>query len=93
MTCCCFETESLYVFVVRGTSSHTCCKSWPNLAPLLSLQAKRAASSEGADVPAIPVTVRQLEAVIRIAESLAKMQLQVDGGAGLVRECTRCLLP
>lgn len=45
--------------------------------PCPALQAKRAASAEGSDIPAIPVTVRQLEAVIRIAESLAKMQLQV----------------
>lgn len=45
-------------------------------------QAKRAASAEGFEIPAIPVTVRQLEAVIRIAESLAKMQLQVGCGQG-----------
>ena len=50
-----------------------------------ALQAKRAATAEGTDIPAIPITVRQLEAVIRIAESLAKMQLQVGLlGAGLV---------
>ena len=42
-------------------------------------QSKRAASADGSDIPAIPVTVRQLEAVIRIAESLAKMNLQVGG--------------
>ncbi len=53
-------------------------------------QAKRAASAEGFDIPAIPITVRQLEAVIRIAESLAKMQLQVGPPAGeLAREAAR----
>lgn len=41
------------------------------------MQSKRAASADGSDIPAIPVTVRQLEAVIRISESLAKMNLQV----------------
>jgi len=30
----------------------------------------------------VPVTVRQLEAIIRISESLAKMQLQVRGAGG-----------
>lgn len=44
---------------------------------LFQPQSKRAASADGSDIPAIPVTVRQLEAVIRIAESLAKMNLQV----------------
>ena len=29
-------------------------------------------------MPAVPITVRQLEAVVRISESLARMQLQVD---------------
>ena len=51
-----------------------------------ALQAKRAASAEGTDIPAIPITVRQLEAVIRIAESLAKMQLQVGLGAGRMED-------
>lgn len=45
-------------------------------------QSKRAASADGSDIPAIPVTVRQLEAVIRISESLAKMNLQVADLAG-----------
>lgn len=29
-------------------------------------------------MPAVPITVRQLEAIVRISESLARMQLQVD---------------
>lgn len=36
--------------------------------------------AQGADgeMPAVPITVRQLEAIVRISESLARMQLQVD---------------
>ena len=49
-----------------------------------ALQSKRAASADGSDIPAIPVTVRQLEAVIRIAESLAKMNLQVGASSSNV---------
>ena len=49
-----------------------------------SLQAKRAAGADGGDIPAIPVTVRQLEAVIRIAESLAKMALLVSAWVQLL---------
>ena len=33
---------------------------------------------EGGDMPAVPITVRQLEAVVRISESLARMQLQIS---------------
>lgn len=33
-------------------------------------------AGESTDVPPIPITVRQLEAIIRIAESLARMSLQ-----------------
>ena len=52
--------------------------------PPPSLQAKRAAGADGGDIPAIPVTVRQLEAVIRIAESLAKMALLVSAWVQLL---------
>lgn len=38
---------------------------------------QRAAGGEG-EMPAVPITVRQLEAIVRISESLARMQLQVD---------------
>lgn len=40
------------------------------------MQVKKAMSGESTDVPPIPITVRQLEAIIRIAESLARMSLQ-----------------
>jgi hypothetical protein len=49
-------------------------------------QSKRAASADGSDIPAIPVTVRQLEAVIRISESLAKMNLQTVASEAHVRQ-------
>ncbi len=39
-------------------------------------QVKKAMSGESTDLPPIPITVRQLEAIIRIAESLARMSLQ-----------------
>lgn len=38
---------------------------------------------------AIPITVRQLEAIIRISESLAKMELQEDVNVGHVEEALR----
>ncbi len=38
---------------------------------------QRAAGGDG-EMPAVPITVRQLEAIVRISESLARMQLQVD---------------
>merc|ERR1712217_590242 len=37
----------------------------------------------------IPITVRQLEAIIRISESLAKMELQADVNIGHVEEALR----
>lgn len=54
----------------------------PHPALARPVQSKRAASADGSDIPAIPVTVRQLEAIIRISESLAKMNLQVGGRVG-----------
>ncbi|XP_024920248.1 DNA replication licensing factor mcm5 [Cynoglossus semilaevis] len=39
--------------------------------------------------PSIPITVRQLEAVVRIAESLAKMKLQAVAGEEEVDEALR----
>lgn len=41
------------------------------------LQARKAAERDDTDVPPVPVTVRQLEALIRISEAFAKMTLQV----------------
>ena len=34
-------------------------------------------SGEG-EMPVVPITVRQMEAVVRISEALARMQLRVD---------------
>lgn len=39
--------------------------------------------------PSIPITVRQLEAVVRMAESLAKMKLQAVAGEEEVDEALR----
>ncbi|KAJ9517956.1 hypothetical protein QJQ45_004274 [Haematococcus lacustris] len=39
-------------------------------------EARRASERDDTDSPPVPVTVRQLEAIIRISESLAKMSLQ-----------------
>lgn len=41
------------------------------------MQARAAARENESDTPVVPITVRQLEAVVRIAESYARMQLQV----------------
>ena len=39
-------------------------------------QGRAAAQQNESDAPVVPITVRQLEAVVRIAESFARMQLQ-----------------
>ena len=41
----------------------------------LVVQVRQAQADKHSSIPAIPVTVRQLEAVIRISESIARMQL------------------
>ena len=41
------------------------------------MQGRAAARENESDTPVVPITVRQLEAVVRIAESYARMQLQV----------------
>ncbi|KAK2080399.1 hypothetical protein QBZ16_000252 [Prototheca wickerhamii] len=51
----------------------------------LRAEARRAASAEGADAPAVPVTVRQLEAIVRISEALARMQLRTVATEAHVR--------
>lgn len=38
------------------------------------------------EMPAVPITVRQLEAIVRLSESLARMQLQVDVTEAHVRQ-------
>lgn len=55
----------------------------------LRTEAKRAASAaseDGSDIPAIPITVRQLEAMVRLSESLAKMSLQTVATEAHVRQ-------
>ena len=42
-----------------------------------AVQGRAAARENESDTPVVPITVRQLEAVVRIAESYARMQLQV----------------
>lgn len=44
----------------------------------LCMQVRANTKKGGGEMPAVPITVRQLEAVVRISESLARMQLQVD---------------
>lgn len=44
-------------------------------------EARGQADAADSDAPPVPITVRQLEAVVRLSESLAKMALQVRGGA------------
>lgn len=48
--------------------------------------AAAATSADGSDIPAVPVTVRQLEAMVRISESLAKMALQTSATEAHVRQ-------
>lgn len=44
---------------------------------------RKVAAGESGEMPAVPLTVRQLEAIVRISESLARMALQpVATGAG-----------
>ena len=43
-----------------------------------SMQVRQRAAGGDGEMPAVPITVRQLEAIVRISESLARMQLQVD---------------
>lgn len=40
------------------------------------VQGRAAKQQNESDAPVVPITVRQLEAVVRIAESFARMQLQ-----------------
>jgi len=65
------------------------CKLLSNEYVELRTETKRAAAStsdDGSDIPAVPVTVRQLEAMVRIAESLAKMTLQTTATEAHVRQ-------
>jgi len=46
-------------------------------------------AEESGQISAIPLTVRQLESLIRIAESLAKMQLSEEANEDHVKEAVR----
>ena len=52
---------------------------------MLLRQAREAATAGGSALPPVPITVRQLEAIVRIAESLARMQLQPEATQAHVR--------
>ena len=65
------------------------CKLLTNEYVELRTEAQRAAattSSDGSGIPAVPITVRQLEAMVRISESLAKMMLQTTATEAHVRQ-------
>ncbi|KAL6012076.1 minichromosome maintenance protein 5 [Asimina triloba] len=49
-------------------------------------QQMRQQANEAGELPAIPITVRQLEAVIRLSEALAKMRLQLGSSAHVTTE-------
>jgi len=55
----------------------------------VSIRAKMKEEKESGKGAAIPITVRQLEAIIRISESLAKMELSEDVNVGHVEEALR----
>jgi len=50
---------------------------WNHRYYVWNFQQMRQQAHESGDSPAIPITVRQLEAIIRLSESIAKMQLWV----------------
>ena len=52
-------------------------------------QRAREQAVQSKDASAVPITVRQLEAIVRISESLAKMQLHVHVSEYHVREAIR----
>lgn len=59
------------------STSRSCLKlKWPPWSDPELSQARGAAQREDTDSPPVPITVRQLEAVIRISEALARMALQ-----------------
>jgi len=55
----------------------------------VSIRAKMKQEKESGNDSGIPITVRQLEAIIRISESLAKMELCEDVNIGHVEEALR----
>ncbi len=79
--CVCSKYHYLHTSYMCGSacSTHDVCAGVPKSACVYVCvsQARKAAERDDTDVPPVPVTVRQLEALIRISESLAKMGLQV----------------
>jgi DNA replicative helicase MCM subunit Mcm2 (Cdc46/Mcm family) len=57
---------------VRVRAPYYACVCVPRV---LCPQARGAATRDDSDSPPVPVTVRQLEAIIRLSESFAKMSL------------------
>ena len=55
----------------------------------VSWQVRRVAAEGSGELPAVPITVRQLEAIIRLAESLARMSLVAEASEDHVREAIR----
>ena len=53
---------------------------------LVLRQVRKVARGDHGEMPAVPITVRQLEAIVRISESLARMQLQPVATEAHVRE-------
>ncbi|KAK9810367.1 hypothetical protein WJX72_009530 [[Myrmecia] bisecta] len=49
-------------------------------------EVRKAASGTDSEMPAVPITVRQLEAIVRLSESLARMQLQTVATEAHVRQ-------
>ena len=49
------------------------------------MQVRQVADGNSEEMPAIPITVRQLEAIVRISESLARMQLMTQATDAHVR--------
>ena len=47
---------------------------------------RKVARGDHGEMPAVPITVRQLEAIVRISEALARMQLQPVATEAHVRE-------
>ena len=52
-------------------------------------EARKVSEDESSAGAAVPITVRQLEAIVRIAESLARMQLKTTAGREHVDEAIR----
>ncbi len=50
------------------------------------MQVRQVAAGRSQDLPAVPITVRQLEAIVRISESLARMALRVTATEAHVRQ-------